>query len=135
MSHTKDLISLEWVKILVEKIKSELLTPYGLRTLSYKDKKYIGKYQTFVPQKIKDQAYHNGTVWPWLLGHYIDTIKVLCKDEKSFNNEKQVLLNSLLEMLIENGSIPEIFDGDYPHNSGGTVSQLWSVAEVIRHYG
>ncbi|BAI62455.1 putative amylo-alpha-1,6-glucosidase [Methanocella paludicola SANAE] len=104
-------------------IRKELLTPYGLRTLSPMDSRYIGRYSG-------DPSYHNGCVWPWLMGFYIEgALKVSEPKEK---------LRPLLEPLLLHthdaglGTISEIFDGDAPHEPNGCISQAWSVAEVIR---
>ncbi len=104
-------------------VRNELLTPYGLRTLSPKDSRYIGRYNG-------DPSYHNGCVWPWLMGFYIEgALKT---------GEPKERLRPLLEPLLLHthdaglGTISEIFDGDAPHEPNGCISQAWSVAEVIR---
>jgi 4-alpha-glucanotransferase len=106
-----------------------LLTPYGLRTLDPRDPQYIGTYQGS-PEK-RDRAYHQGTVWAWLIGPYI-------RAWQRFYPEKPLPFD--WEPLIEHflysaclGSISEIFDGDAPHLPKGAIAQAWSVAEVIRH--
>ncbi|RQD85447.1 glycogen debranching protein [Methanosalsum natronophilum] len=112
----------------------ELLTPFGLRTLSPKDTNYQGRYHGDHFQR--DKAYHNGTVWPWLMGPFISAYtKMNSHSQSSIEFSKELVLNfepHLLEACI--GSISEIFDGDYPHLPRGCVSQSWSVAEVLRAY-
>lgn len=117
-------------KLVLDKIKSELLTPRGLRTLSPKNPKYKGIY--FGDQATRDAAYHQGTVWPWLLGHFTEAyLKIHGKNGVE-------LIKSLYwgfeETMKEHGigSISEVFDGDPPHKAGGSISQAWSVAELLR---
>lgn len=118
-------------RIVVNIVKENLLTPYGLRTLAPSDKNYIGEYIGVM--KVRDKAYHNGTVWPWLLGHFGEAlIKVT-----SIENAMEILLpvlNAIQNHLFESGigTISEIFSGDAPHNPDGCISQAWSVGEIIR---
>lgn len=118
--------SLSIIKI----VKGELLTPRGLRTLSHKDSSYRGKYEG-TPYE-RDSAYHQGTVWPWLLGCYIDAL--LIHDKESGIQSAQEILSNLHTHLQEAGigTISEIFDGDFPHKSRGSIAQAWSVAEILR---
>ncbi|HXH20197.1 MAG TPA: amylo-alpha-1,6-glucosidase [Chitinophagales bacterium] len=114
----------------VEKVKSELLTPRGLRTLSPKDPNYKGTY--FGDQKTRDQAYHQGTVWPWLLGHFSEAyLKLYGKNGVTFIKQ---LYDGFGPTMMEHGisTVSEIFDGDPPHRPEGAISQAWSVAELIR---
>lgn len=121
-------------KSIMQVVKDELLTPYGLKTLTPSDPFYMGIYRG--DAESRDTAYHNGTVWPWLLGPYITAyIKVNGHSNRS-KNEMRVLLKGL-EMHLEEagiGTISEVFDGDAPHSPGGTISQAWSVAEILRAY-
>ena len=113
-------------------VKEQLLTPYGLRTLAASEAGYVGTYCG--KQSERDCAYHNGTVWPWLLGHF--TAAAL----KTMSERKKVLamitpcLTALHNHLAEYGlgSIAEIFSGDFPHSPDGCISQAWSVAEILR---
>jgi predicted glycogen debranching enzyme len=126
------MLPLKLEKSIVEVVREELLTPYGLRTLSPSDPGYIGTYQGNTESR--DMAYHNGTVWPWLLGPYITAyIKVNGGSGKS-RREMNVLLEGLRGHLDEAGigTISEVFDGDSPHRPGGCISQAWSVAEIMR---
>lgn len=117
-------------KLILKKIEEELLTPYGLRSLSPYDRRYTGKYEG--NQASRDRAYHNGTVWPWLLGPFVTAYtKVHGKSSRQYCRE--LLLN--FEPHLDEaglGSISEVFDGDSPHRPGGCISQAWSVAETLR---
>ena len=114
----------------MEKVKEELLTPRGLRTLSPADPQYRPEYSG--DQPTRDRAYHQGTVWPWLLGHFTEALLkaegpvALPFLEKIYDGFKYVLDEYCLN------NIPELFDGDFPHSARGAVAQAWSVAELIR---
>ncbi|ADI74185.1 glycogen debranching enzyme [Methanohalobium evestigatum Z-7303] len=127
LSHDKE-------KMIVDKVKDKLLTSKGLRTLSPEDEKYRGIYSGGPYER--DFAYHNGTVWPWLMGPFIDAyLKVNNDSVENREYARSLLLgfeNHFKEAGI--GTISEVFDGDYPHNPGGCVSQAWSVAEILRAY-
>jgi predicted glycogen debranching enzyme len=108
-------------------VERELLTPYGLRTLARNDPHYRGQY-TGDPAS-RDEAYHQGTVWPWLLGLYCNAcahvrgavdVAALTETLEQFRDDRGV------------GQIPEIFDGDEPHEPRGCIAQAWSVAELMR---
>lgn len=111
-------------------VKRELLTPRGLRTLSPKNPMYKGIYEG--DQETRDKAYHQGTVWPWLLGPYGDAL--LRVFGTSALPELRKLVWSFEEEMNQHGvgSISEIYDGDPPHRGRGAISQAWSVAEVLR---
>jgi glycogen debranching enzyme len=106
-------------------INKLLLTPYGLRTLSPSDQKYKGQYAG-------DSSYHNGCVWPWLTGYYVEA---LIRNGLPRNRAAQILA-PILRHIREAGMgyISEIFDGDPPHHPGGCIAQAWSVAEIARAY-
>jgi len=83
----------------------------------------------------RDAAYHNGTVWPWLLGPYVDAVRATGGDE----DEIARVLDPLLAALAPDGpggacagQIAEVYDGDPPHRPSGCPAQAWSVAEVLR---
>jgi predicted glycogen debranching enzyme len=127
-----DLLKPEQKRGILEVVERELLTPYGLRTLSPRDPKYIGKHQG--SPRLRDSAYHQGTVWPWLIGPYVTAlVSANDRSEESRERARQVLM-PLLDHLDIYGinTIPEVLDGDAPHVPGGCISQAWSVAEVIR---
>jgi len=108
----------------LELVKSKLLTPFGLRTLIQDDKRYIGRYEG--DQYHRDSAYHNGSVWPWLAGPYI-TASV------NAGTDPDELLEYFKD-LYSLPKIPEIFDGDEPHNPRGCMIQAWSYGELIRAF-
>ncbi|MEH2323462.1 MAG: amylo-alpha-1,6-glucosidase [Nostoc sp.] len=106
-----------------------LLTPYGLRSLDPGDPEYKGRYEG--NQEQRDRAYHQGTVWAWLIGPYIRAWQRFYP-QRSLPFDWQPLLDHFLFDACL-GSISEIFDGDAPHKPRGAIAQAWSVAEVIRH--
>jgi len=118
----------------VEKVGEHLLTPFGLRSLAPNDRKYRGCY-TGGPTE-RDGAYHQGTVWPWLLGPFITAyVKVNGRSEEA-RRQAQTWLSPLESHLSEAGlgHISEIFEGDAPHRPCGCIAQAWSVAEILRAY-
>ncbi len=106
----------------------ELVTPMGLRTLSPRDPAYAGNY-TGGPVE-RDAAYHQGTVWPWLLGPFA----LAHHRVHGRPAEAAALLAGIGSHLAEAGvgSVSEIFDGDAPHRPRGCIAQAWSVAEILR---
>ena len=117
-------------KAVLETVEKELLTPRGLRTLSPKNPDYKGIY--FGNQEERDKAYHQGTVWPWLLGHFCEGYLKVHK--KSGIGKIKALIEGFEEEMNQDGigSISEIYDGDPPHSGKGAISQAWSVAELLR---
>ena len=116
----------------VDVVQRELVTPYGLRTLARSDLRYKGMYVG--DRRSRDQAYHNGTVWAWLLGPYVTAGR---KAQVSSDYElKQRLRVLFTQQTIQAGlgTISEIFDGDPPHEPRGCIAQAWSVAEPLRAY-
>ncbi len=113
----------------VERVEKDLLTPYGLRSLSPNDKDYRPIYIGSPFER--DTAYHQGTVWAWLIGGFVDAYRKVFP-----NNESRVadILENFKTHLNEAGcgQISEIFDADAPHNPRGCPAQAWSVAEVLR---
>ncbi|MET0068887.1 MAG: amylo-alpha-1,6-glucosidase [Candidatus Thiodiazotropha sp.] len=102
----------------------ELLTSYGLRSLSPRDNAYRGHYRGGVADR--DGAYHQGTVWAWLLGYYAQAQFRVNGDAEGAQGILKPLADHLLDAGL--GSISEIFDGDPPHLPAGTPAQAWSVA-------
>lgn len=118
-------------KSILNVVTRELLTPYGLRTLSHRDPRYAGRYEGD-PRK-RDGAYHQGTVWPWLIGPYIDALLSVNGHSPGSKEKAREILQPLAELdTMGINTIPEIFDGDAPQRAGGCISQAWSVAGVIR---
>ena len=121
-------------RMVVEKVKEDLLTPYGLRSLSPDDSRYVGMYGG--NHNSRDRAYHNGTVWAWLMGPFVTAyVKVNGHSSLSLEYCRRLLIN-FEEHLDEAGidSISEIFDGDSPHRPRGCIAQAWSIAEILRAY-
>ncbi len=125
------LVPVDRQRHVVDRVRSELYTRKGLRTLSPKNPEYIGEYQG--DQKCRDKAYHQGTVWPWLLGHFFTShLKVRGRDD-TFQFADDLLAGFDEDMTTYGiASIAEIYDGDPPHRPKGSISQAWSIAEVIR---
>lgn len=111
-------------------VERDLLTPRGIRTLSPIDKNYTGVYTG--NQQQRDNAYHQGTVWPWLLEHFCEGYINLFKECGIWKVEK--IINGFEATMNEHGigSVSEIYDGDPPHNPKGAISQAWSVAALLR---
>lgn len=122
----------ERARAILTKVENELLTPYGLRTLTPSDPRYIGSYAGDPLRR--DSAYHQGTIWPWLLGPFISGyVRVSGKTAETLNKVKtwiEPLKAHLSEVGL--GSISEIFCADPPHPPCGCIAQAWSVAEVLR---
>ncbi len=123
-------ISEKVAELILDTVEKHLLTPRGLRTLSPADPAYQGTYEG--PQPVRDFAYHNGTVWPFLLGAYADA-KLALFGEGALP-DLQRLVQSFSEALYTYGwrGIAEIYDGDAPHAPKGAPLQAWSVAELLR---
>lgn len=112
-------------------VTRELVTPYGLRTLSPRDPRYAARYEGGPTSR--DAAYHQGTVWPWLMGPYIDALLSIKGRSKAVRSQARELLQPLLSLQAGGvETLPEVFDGSSPHRPGGCISQAWSVAEVLR---
>jgi len=126
-----DLLPMIKRKSILDVVTRELLTPFGLRTLSWRDPRYLGRYEGGPRQR--DGAYHQGTAWPWLMGPYVDALLSLNNDSEESKKLAGEVLRPLLELEAGGvGTIPEVFDGDMPQRPGGCISQAWSVAEMIR---
>ncbi|MEP7074406.1 MAG: amylo-alpha-1,6-glucosidase [Acidobacteriota bacterium] len=119
----------EKARKVIEKVEAELLTPVGLRSLSPKDSRYVGVY-IGSPEE-RDSAYHQGTVWSWLIGGYVDAHRRVFPDSEE---KIKALLDGFERTLYEGavGQVAEIFDGDAPHRSRGCFAQAWSVSELLR---
>jgi len=123
-------VDTEIKKAVLNVVERDLLTPRGLRTLSPKNESYRGIYKG--TQEQRDLAYHQGTVWPWLLEHFCEGYMNLHKESGIGFLER--LINDFEPVMIELGigTMPEIFDGDPPHRARGAISQAWSVAALLR---
>jgi predicted glycogen debranching enzyme len=125
-------LRIEMKKAIVDLVTSELLTPRGLRTLSPKDIDYKGTYEGNHEQR--DKAYHQGTVWPWLLEPYCRAYLNIYKQSGISHIEK--ILYGFEEEMTKHGigTIAEIYNGDPPHQAKGAISQAWSVAAVLQMF-
>ena len=124
------LLTQDQAKCVLKLVTERLLTPVGLRSLDPAHPDYRGRYQG--DQLSRDGAYHQGTVWGWLLGPYLTALVRYqgAKGKRQARNIIAELMPHLSEAGI--GTISEIFDGDHPHTPRGCISQAWSVAEVLR---
>jgi len=109
-------------------VGDELVTPYGLRTLAPKDSAYHGRCEGDIWQR--DSAYHQGTVWAWLIGPYLTALRRAFGPQTDVRGKLEPLLQHLQAAGV--GTISEILDGDAPHTPRGCFAQAWSVAEVLR---
>jgi len=124
------MLTLDQMKSILDIANRVLVTPRGLRSLSPSDEEYKGIYSG--DQATRDRAYHQGTVWPWLLGPFCDGwLRVYGEGGVS---RVRKLIMGFEETLTEAGisTISEIFDGDPPHSPRGAISQAWSVGEILR---
>ena len=112
----------------IQILENELLTPVGLRTLSPQDPAYRPRYEG--DQKQRDGAYHQGTVWPWLLGAFAEAHYKVRQDKEAALALLLPLQAPLQEYGI--GSLAEIYDGDSPQRPNGCIAQAWSVGEILR---
>ncbi len=117
-------------KLMLDKIKSELVTPRGLRSLAPKNPLYIGIYVG--NQETRDRAAHQGSVHPWLIAHFAEAYLKI--HGKSGLHYIKTLYNGFGDVIMEHGigSISELYDGDPPHRPGGAISMAWNVAELLR---
>ena len=116
----------------VSAIRKHLYTPYGLRSLAPSEPEYRGTYAGGPEER--DSAYHQGTVWPWLLGPFYEAyLKTHDFSEEARNSVAEALLPWTEHLLSAGvGNVNEIFDGDAPHEPRGSIAQAWSVAELLR---
>lgn len=126
------MLSPERAKRVVAVVQEHLLTPYGLRSLAPGDPQYRGRYTG--DGASRDAAYHQGTVWPWLMGPFISAFMKTGGGSKAARLQAEEWLVPLQEHLADEGlgHISEIFDGDAPHRPVGCIAQAWSLAEVLR---
>jgi predicted glycogen debranching enzyme len=118
---------------IVEAVESRLWTPLGLRTLPQDDPRYVPRYQGDVPSR--DGSYHQGTVWPWLLGPFVEAWVRVRGDTAAVRREaRRRFLDPLLQHLNQAGvgHISEIADAEAPHTPRGCPFQAWSVGEALR---
>jgi len=126
------MLSPERAKQVVNVVEQHLLTPYGLRSLAPGDPHYRGRYTG--DGASRDGAYHQGTVWPWLMGPFITAYIKINGGSEAARRQAELWLTPLKEHLSDAGlgHISEIFEGDAPHGPVGCIAQAWSVAEILR---
>jgi len=122
------LVENEKAKAVLKIIEEKLYTPVGLRSLPADDVNYRPHYGG--DQWHRDSSYHEGTVWSWLLGAYIDALIKINSQKSKIKKVIEDFKSHLNEACI--GSVSEIFDADAPHHPRGCVAQAWGVAEVLR---
>jgi predicted glycogen debranching enzyme len=116
-------------KPVLEVVERELLTPFGLRSLARSHPDY--KRQYYGDLRARDAAYHQGTVWAWLIGPFIDAwLRVSPDDREHARRFLRGFASHMQDACI--GSISEVFDADDPFLPRGCIAQAWSVAEVLR---
>ncbi|MFQ5857035.1 MAG: amylo-alpha-1,6-glucosidase [Anaerolineae bacterium] len=115
-------------RAVVDVCARRLLTSHGLRSLVTDDPAYIGRYGGHQGQR--DGAYHQGTVWSWLIGPFISAHLRVYRDPKRARSYLMPFVQHLSDHCV--GSISEIFDGDPPFTPRGCFAQAWSVAELLR---
>jgi predicted glycogen debranching enzyme len=128
LSLAESLLDESRARSIVDICERELLTPVGLRSLAPSNSRYIGRYEG--GPRERDGAYHQGTVWSWLLGPFALAHFRAYGDRARALNVLAPMSGHLLEGCI--GTISEIFDGDFPHRPRGCFAQAWSVAELLR---
>ena len=129
----RTLVSAEHARRVVEVLERELWTPLGLRTLPRWDPRYQGRYAGGPLER--DSAYHQGTVWPWLLGPFVEAwVRVQGAGASARTAARARFVAPLLAHLDEAGlgHVSEVADGDPPHAPGGCPFQAWSLGELIR---
>jgi predicted glycogen debranching enzyme len=119
-------------RAVVDRVEAELLTPVGLRSLSPRDPRYAPVYQG-TPRE-RDAAYHQGTVWAWLIGPFVEAYRKTHSDTAAERRKVKKMLDGFRNHLSETmlGQVSEIFDADAPHHPRGAAAQAWSVAELLR---
>jgi predicted glycogen debranching enzyme len=130
------IVDMEMAEKIVDVVWKRLWGTYGLKTLPDTDPRYIGNY--LGDWNHRDSAYHNGTVWAWLLGSFTTAF---LKTKNHEENWRKFAFKTFLQPLFQEqiqqaglGTISEIFDGNEPHHPQGCISQAWSVAEPLRAY-
>ncbi len=125
-------LSLERQRGVAASLRRSLMTPFGLRTLAPDDPAYRGRYEGDLGAR--DAAYHQGTVWPWLIGPYCDAVIRTSASAA----EAVIAVNAAVDPLRRElgaaclGQLAEVYDGDPPHRPSGCPAQAWSIAELLR---
>jgi len=126
------MLNREREKSIVDAVERDLFTPFGLRSLSPKDSRYRGIYQG--DPGARDSSYHQGPVWGWLCGPFIDAYLKVNGNDQRVRDQVRDWMGNLSQHLNQAclGQVSEIFDGDPPHRARGCFAQAWSVAEILR---
>jgi predicted glycogen debranching enzyme len=122
-------------RAVLEAVERDLLTMVGVRSLSVNDETYNGLYTG--DWYSRDAAYHQGCVWPWFIGFYIDAYAKINRDSQTCTDACRMLLKALFHHTMYDGAVgfvSELFDGNFPHVSRGAIAYAPAVAEVIRVY-
>jgi predicted glycogen debranching enzyme len=116
----------------VDRVENELLTPVGLRSLSPADRRYVPIY--IGSPHDRDAAYHQGTIWGWLIGPFVGAYRKAHNDEADLESKIERFVAGFRGYINEAmlGQVSEIFDADPPHLPRGCAAQAWSVAELLR---
>ena len=131
--------ALEWSPLareqredVVRAAETELLVPFGLRTLEPRDPSYRGRYAGGPEER--DRAYHQGTAWPWLIGFFCEAyLRAHGRDERRLEHVREILRG--FDACVEQFGllhVSEVFDGDPPHRPGGCIAQAWNTGEILR---
>ena len=123
----------ERARAVVDAVEAALVVPLGLRTLAPDDPAYCGRYHG--NPRERDAAYHQGTVWPWLMGPFVEAwVRVRNNSAQAKSEARRRFLAPLLQHLgdVGVGHVSEIADGDFPHRAGGCPFQAWSLGELLR---
>ncbi|MEJ7849403.1 MAG: amylo-alpha-1,6-glucosidase [Pyrinomonadaceae bacterium] len=130
LPHT--MLNAEKARKVVNKVENDLLTPFGLRSLSPNDPRYVPIYIGSTLER--DGSYHQGTVWGWLIGPFVEAYLKVNSNNLTARNRAREIAGNFKKHMAEamTGQVSEIFDGDPPHTPRGCAAQAWSVAELVR---
>ena len=123
----------EKAKRVVQSVEAKLLTPLGLRSLAPGESGYRRRYQGSVLER--DSAYHQGTVWPWLMGPFVEAwLKLNGNSPAAKAEARKKFLLPLIDLIRPKGTgqLAELFDGEEPFRPGGCPFQAWSLGELMR---
>lgn len=129
---TRPLVSADRARAIVERVERELLTPLGLRSLAPGEPGYCGKYEGDL--RARDGAYHQGTVWPWLLAPFVEAWLEVHRDEPDAVRNAETRFAAPLRAHLQSagiGHVSEIADAEPPHQPRGCPFQAWSVAALL----
>ncbi len=120
-------------RAVVEQVDTHLVTPLGLRTLAPSDPAYCGHYAG--GPRERDSAYHQGTVWPWLLGPFVQAWVRVNRPDAAAREQARARFLAPLDAHLDRAGLDhicEVADGDPPHHPGGAPFQAWSLGERLR---